>query len=62
MARRSDDEAEWTKLADDAERKRRNQTVDGGRRLREKRMRGGDLGFGSWAHRPLESEIASDRN
>lgn len=36
------------------------------RRMRERGGGGGEkiggLNFGSWAHRPLESEIASDRN
>lgn len=28
----------------------------------ERRVDQGGLSFGSWAHQPLESEIASDRN
>lgn len=31
-------------------------------RPRERESGSGGLSFGSWAHRPLESEIASDRN
>lgn len=35
---------------------------EGGREEREAGEKIGGLSFGSWAHRPLESEIASDRN
>lgn len=33
-----------------------------GREDEKQERRSGGLSFGSWAHRPLESEIASDRN
>lgn len=33
-----------------------------GRENEERESGSGGLSFGSWAHRPLESEIASDRN
>lgn len=57
---------EATRLGGQSWRKRRNQTVGrgeiSGRRTRGRGEKIGGLSFGSWAHRPLESEIASDRN
>lgn len=45
-----------------AETERRVRVPSKGKRGDEKRSGSGGLSFGSWAHRPLESEIASDRN
>lgn len=68
---RSDDEAGRAKLEDEVG--GREETKRGGWRARSReegregweggeKIGGGGLSFGSWAHRPLESEIASDRN
>lgn len=65
---RSDDEAGRAKLEDEVggreETKRWVESEISGRRTkgREGGEKIGGLSFGSWAHRPLESEIASDRN
>lgn len=42
-------------------RRRGDEEIEERRRASKKNSRG-LLRFGSWAHRPLESEIASDRN
>lgn len=55
----SDDEG--PKVEEEEEKAERWARVPSGRETKRESGSGG-LSFGSWAHRPLESEIASDRN